>query len=324
MLVTDQQSKLGQPESAVKMDSELVSRPIHFPERRGRTSAETIQAGLEFLAGRWQNGHWQSPWAAGGSAAWLTACVLARLAEMSHQHISHSLQRKIESSLDWLLSRRSPENAWGENCCCAAWAVIALRGHGRTVPAEALDFLRRCRRPDGGFGPAPASANGVRQPSLPDVTAVAVHALDRLDWEAEDFLAAYLEGMGASKAAGSRVSAGLALRFEVCAEILDWREGLASPSLLNQVRQATAGFGNEGVLDRALLLRCLLRLRMQRAWPLAASLRAMQMEDGSWSERDDHKILATVTAVSALVLAESQPGLYFGSDLPLPRRLHQL
>jgi len=84
------------------------------------------------------------------------------------------------------------------------------------------------------------------------------------------------------------------------------------------------GFSNDGALDRALLLRCLLRLGMQRAWTLAAILRTMQTEEGSWSEHDGQKIIATVTAVSALVLGESQPGLYFGSDLPLPRRLHNL
>jgi hypothetical protein len=98
---------------------------------------------------------------------------------------------------------------------------------------------------------------------------------------------------------------------------------MASAALLNQVRQLVAGFGNESALDRALLLRCMLHLRMQRAWSLAAGLRAMQMEDGSWWEHDGQKIIATVAAVSALVLGESQPGLYFGSDLPSPRRFHQ-
>ena len=82
------------------------------------------------------------------------------------------------------------------------------------------------------------------------------------------------------------------------------------------------------------MLRCLLRMRQQRAWLVAAHLRVLQAEDGSWPGRerpkaygisqfelDDRRVLATATAVSALALAEFQPGLYFGSDLPAPRRL---
>jgi hypothetical protein len=185
----------------------------------------------------------------------------------------------------------------------------------------ALEFLRACRQFDGGFAPCPAESSSRRQSSVPEITAVAVSALGQLDWATEDFLASSLRSQDGRSTSVNR----LASRLLVCSEILDWREGMASASLLNQVRQLASGFGNESALDRALLLRCLLRLRMQRAWSLMAGVRAMQSEDGSWSQHqhDGQKIIATVTAVSALVLGESQPGLYFGSDSPLPRRLHQ-
>jgi hypothetical protein len=329
--VTDQQPKLGEP--AFAASRELSSQPdlrpsppkpggpgtpVRWTERRGRTSAEAIKAGLNFLSASWQEGYWQdSPLALGGSDVRVTSCVLARLSELPTECRSHSLQRKIESSLDWLTQSRSREGSWGsrpgeDDANSTAWAILALCAHGRAVPAAALDFLLRCRQFDGGFASIPAGE------SASEITAVAVRAVGQLDWATEDFLSAYLRSGAASPGSTRR-----SLRFHICAEILDWPEGLASATLLNQVRQIAAGFGNEGAIDRALLLRCLLRLRMQRAWSLAAGLRAMQMDDGSWSEHEAHKILATVTAVSALVLGECQPGLCFGSDLPLPRRLHQ-
>ena len=321
--MTDQQPKLGQlPEL-----SGDFALPLGNSERRvGRTSGQAIKAGLDFLGTRWQDGYWQdssSLLPAAGSDAWVTSCVLARLAELSPRYKSHSLQRKIESSLDWLMRVRTPQGGWGsqsgdDDSNSTAWAIVALRAHGwsRAVPGPALDFLRRCRRFDGGFAASSIDVNSA-QPGVAEITAVAVRALDQLNWATEDFLAGYLRGAGPA-APGRRTA-----RFHVCAGILDWRDGLASTWLLNQVGQAAAGLGNESALDRAMLLRCLFRLRSQRAWSLAAGLRAMQMEDGSWSEHHDQKIMATVNAVSALALGESQPGLYFGSDLPLPRRLHQ-
>ncbi len=319
--MTDQQPKLGQPAAPLSTSRELEGEPVRWPQQRGRTGGEAIKAGLGFLAARWQDGRWQDsslPFC--GSDVWVTSCVLARLGELPADYKSHSLQRKIESSLDWLMCVRSAEGCWGSRAGAeaevnsTAYAIVALRAHGRAVPAVALDFLKQCRRFDGGFASDPA-----RRESVPETTAVAVRALGELNWATEDFLSAYLRN-----SSGPASSARRAVRFQVCSGILDWREGLAPTSLLNQVRQVAAGFGNDGALDRALLLRCLQRLRMQRAWSLAAGLRAMQLDDGSWSDHDDDKILATVTAVSALVLGESQPGLYFGSDLPLPRRLQQL
>jgi hypothetical protein len=150
-----------------------------------------------------------------------------------------------------------------------------------------------------------------------------------MDDAVEDFLASFLFG----------AASGIALRpasgYSVCAEILDCETGIASPLLLNQAARVATQLGKGGPMEQALLLRCLLRLRNQKAWPLAANLRAMQTEEGSWralagglskdSQRrgDDAEIITTAAAVSALVMAEFQPGLYFGSDQPSPRRLQE-
>jgi len=316
--MTDQQPKLGpQP---LELNRDAATRPA-MAERPRRNIGDAIQAGLGFLDARW-NGHWeQSSLLPRAAEVRCTACILSRLAEIPAQYKSQSLERKTESSLDWLRQKLGPQGSWGPgpegDAISNAWAILALRGYRRAIPATALDFLRRCRRFVGGFATSSVAQDGAQLVSCPEATAVSVRALGDLDWGAEDYLAAWL------RSAASATSGGRASQFYVCSEVLDWGEGKASPSLLSVVQQVAAGFGNDGAFDRALLLRCLLRLRMQRAWAVAAGLRAMQIEDGAWGEQDDRKTLATVTAVSALVLAESQPGLYFGSDLPLPRRLQQ-
>lgn len=114
----------------------------------------------------------------------------------------------------------------------------------------------------------------------------------------------------------------------VCSEILDWEKGLAPLALLNQARQLTSTLQTESAFEQALLLRCLVRLGLNRAWTLAACLRDAQLDDGSWLSAappslGDNRIIPTVTAVSALALGDVQPGLYFGSGLPRPRRLQE-
>jgi hypothetical protein len=149
---------------------------------------------------------------------------------------------------------------------------------------------------------------------------LAVQALGFLDDDAETFLVTCLQS------AGSRMASPLT----ICLAILEWDQGVAPPSLVNQACQLAARFAPETVMEQALLLHSLTRLRLNRAWTLAASLRAAQLNDGSWPgpsmaplNSDNENIIPTVTAVSALVLGESQPGLYFGSDLPHPRRLYE-
>jgi hypothetical protein len=182
-------------------------------------------------------------------------------------------------------------------------------------------MIQSCRRPDGGFAAHPGQ---VFRQSAPDTSALAVRALGQTDSAAEDFFASRLQAV-------DRGSCQATSHYMAFSEILDWEPGLASPYLLDKVRRLTPDFAWGSVMNQALLLRCLARLRNRRAWLLAAALRAVQKEDGSWSDlepaqsaaqanRLDTRILPTVTAVSALVLVELQPGLYFGSDSPLPPR----
>lgn len=287
-----------------------------------RTNAEAIAAGLAYLLQQRQNGRWghlHLPW--GMSDSRVTACVLARLGELPPLFMSPALQRATADSLDWLEQARTPDGGWGypgeDDVESTAWAVIALRRHRRQVPDSALELIRRCRRADGGFAYRPEAGN-----SAVESTALAILAL------------------GAGETASARDAAGFisswlgsdGIRLEsplfVCSGILDWEKGLAPLALLNQACQLTASVQAENALEQALLLRCLVRLRLNRAWTLAAGLRATQLEDGSWPSvagagLDDKRIIPTATAVSALVLGDYQPGLYFGSDLPRPRRLHE-
>jgi hypothetical protein len=214
-----------------------------------------------------------------------------------------------------------------------AWAVTALRQHGRPVPQEALDLIQRCRRSDGNFAMHPISANNaVSGPGAADITAIAVRALSAVDAASSEFLAAHLRTD--VETSHGRISSA----FFVSSTLMDWEPCMAPWFVVNAVRQLVAQQEAEGAWEQALLLRCRMRLRLQSAWPLAAGLRRLQRADGSWpgSTRlmtfpivsgaphpdehfDEEGILATATALSALAIGDLQPGLYFGSDLPFRR-----
>jgi len=292
-----------------------------------RNTSQAITAGLQYLLSQRRGRHW-GPF---GGEQQVTACVLARLGELPSQYLSHSLRQQVLESVDWLSRVRTPDGGWGspngDDAETTAWTLIALRRHGHALPEQALSLMRRCRRMDGGFAHSPKTDR--EELGAPEVTALAARALGTMDSATEDFLTSFLYG------AASGITLRPASAFSVCAEILDCETGIASPFLLNQSARVVAQLGrsNDEPLQQALLLRCLVRLRDQKAWPLAANLRAMQTEDGSWQARShshdghwhagDKSMITTATAVSALVLADFQPGLYFGSDLPLPRRLQE-
>jgi hypothetical protein len=270
---------------------------------------------MRYLLSQRRNGHWEGF----GAEPLGTACVLARLGGLPSGFIDRSLQRMIDESLDWLVDARTATGGWScgivDDAETTAWALIALRRNGRATPVSALKLLDRCRRPDGGFA---ACAQG--GPGDPEATALAIQALGSLDPAAETFLLTCLQSDGTR----------LASPLGVCLAILEWEKGLATLSLLNQACQLTARFAAESAMEQALLLHCLVRLRLNRAWTQAANLRAAQRDDGSWPgpslaplNSDDKNIIPTVTAISALLLGESQPGLYFGSDLPRARRLYE-
>ncbi|HKF23998.1 MAG TPA: prenyltransferase/squalene oxidase repeat-containing protein [Candidatus Angelobacter sp.] len=298
-----------------------------------RTNGDAIRAGLGFILSRQQGRCWQDlNLPSGEGDVRLTACVLARLADLPLHYITPRLQQQMDQALDWLLQARFPNGGWGsgfgeDDAETTAWAVLALRGHRRApAPSGALELLRCCRRLDGGFAARPADSLDADSclKSTPEITALALRALGEADPAGQGFLSSYL----------ALASSRPAISLLVCSEILNWGRGLAAPSLLDHVAQCAALAVPTGATEQALLLHCLLRLRLKKAWPLAAELRARQAENGSWPMRErprsfslpqleleDRRVLATATAVSALAMAEFQPGLYFGSDLPVPQRL---
>jgi hypothetical protein len=312
-----------------------------------RSTQESILAGLEYIFASREEGHWNDFSKLGeGQKTWVTACCLTRLAELPANFISSDFRVKLEESLDWLMQARSPDDLWSAtsdsegDADTTAWAVLALRRHGRTPPPAALEFISRCQRPNGGFAAYPESSqvDAIYKLSAPDTTVIALKALGTTNSAAEEFLATRLQ----TDTTGSWHR--LASRFQLWSEMLDMEEGLVSWFLLNRVGQSTTQDAAENAFERSLLLRCLFRLRVQRAWAEAAALRNLQLLDGSWpgSARigpampgalvqqkshspivDDKRILTTVSAVSALAMGESQPGLYFGSDRPHPRKFNE-
>jgi hypothetical protein len=341
--VTDQQSELDR--QTRKSDKRLAeNREIAPTSAQRGAGADAIAAGLEFLFSVRQQNLWTlHPPAPTESAAWVTAYVLVRLGEIPAEHISSSQRQQIGESLDWLLETRTPRGGWGfgaagssDDADSTAWAVMALRQHGRPVPNEALELIRRCRRSDGGFALAPTSSETGRpsddsSASAPDVTAIAVRALASIDAASSEFLASNL------RTDLQKTRCRLASRFFVSSTLLDWEPGMAPWFVVNAVRQLTCQHPSEGAWEQALLLRCMMRLRIQTAWTILADLRSLQQADGSWPGSamlvplcpvpadhsgphfDEQGILATATALSALAMVDLQPGLYFGSDLPFRR-----
>jgi len=308
---------------------------------RRNFNGEAISAGLHWLSAAQRHDHWTDPNILdGASDICVTACVLARLGEAPAGFISYSLRQQIERSLDWLERARVAGQGWsgtssGEpDSFTTSWAMLALRSHGRSVPRTSLDLLLRCRQPNGGFSAYPQGAcvDRTYNASSPEITVTALRALSMCDSVAEAFLASQLRGETAGNACGR------AARLYICSEVLDWESGLGSWPLLDRISQCIAASAIQNSYEQALVLRSLLRLRNQKAWAAGAALREAQLDDGSWpavavsgplmySSADVSagrfaglSIMATVTAISALVLSEWQPGLYFGSDLPLPRR----
>jgi hypothetical protein len=280
---------------------------------RRPANAEAVAAGLDYLANRHENGRWSD--IRGPQFDLInSACILAFLSEVSPSTVGPGLRQNMNESLDWLVEAHTPNGGWKgssgkEEAGPTAWSILALKRNGRKVPQSAIDLLWRCRGRDGGFvhhHPEGPDASAL------ELTALAVQALGHIDSDAERFLCGRLQSEGAKPAE----------QFAASAAILDCEKSLVPFPLLNQACQVTAGIYPVRAHDQALLLRCLLRLRLTRAWELADGLRASQRIDGSWPGiAGDHGV-ATAAASSALAMFEAQPGLYFGSDLPRPRRLH--
>jgi hypothetical protein len=268
----------------------------------------------------------------------VTACVLARLAELPSAYLSDDLKSRVAESLVLLEQSHVPGSGWsrdGSNqgdAFTTAWAIIALRAQRRPVPRSAVNFLLACRQANGGFSAYPKAQEPDHNLSSAEVTVTVLRALNMCDRDAGDFLTSRLRNELSSTLAGK------SSRFYLCSEILDWEGGLAPWPLLNLVSQSAVQFDLESAYDQALLLRILLRLRNQRAWLAAAALRKMQLPDGSWPvtalpqlygpaqagrdplSSENARLISSVTSLTALVLNETQPGLYCHSDLLGVRR----
>jgi hypothetical protein len=313
--VTDQQSELDRWTSQPSRDA-ADSRP-------SGASAEAIAAGLKFVFAQrreaaWSLGSSLSP----ESTAWVTAYVLARLGEIPSHHLCFTQRQKIEQSLDWLAQERTPQGGWSfaghgspDDADTTAWAVTALRQHGRPVQQGALQLIHRCRRPDGGYTTRPEALENITRSSAADVTAIAVRALCAIDAASSEFLAAHLQTN--AEAGHGRVRSALF----VSSTLMDWEPCMAPWFVVNAVRQLVQQEA-EGTWEQALLLR-----RLQRAngsWPGSACLASLCASSNESAVRpseyfDEDGVLATVTALSALAIGDQQPGLYFGSDLPFRR-----
>jgi hypothetical protein len=319
--VTNQQQKLGG-----LAEPEIVSRIEPGPALLAQVSNEAIAAGVWFLSSQWRGRKWSC--SRNGSDVWTTAYILARLGELPPDFLTLRLRQQMEDSLDWLAETQTPGGGWSfapeeamDDAGCTAWAVLAFRQHGRPVSNFARGFLRRRHQPDGTFAAHPykVSAPEGGRIGLP-ATAIVIRALGTVTSSSCELLEQGLRA--ASLRQGAQVSGLFA-----CSDILDWQPGATPLSLLNEVRQAVGRFTAKSALEQALLLRCLVRLRLKSSWAVAAELGQAQQGDGSWSGTSagtpamfpDDPVVSTATAVSALAMRELQPGLYFGADLPYRR-----
>lgn len=297
---------------------------------------QSIEAGLKFLASRHHGRRWSS--VRKGHDAGTTAYIVARLGELPPGSFGNRLRGKIEDSLDWLLEIQTSGGGWSsapeetmDDANSTAWAILALRQHGRRVPEAAQAFLRRCRRPDGAFAIHPQEANisGAANGSQLLITALAIRALGIVTSSSSDLLEESLR----AKPQQLFQTQGLL----VCSTILDWQASATPLSLLNEVQQSVRRLSARTALEQALLLRCLARLRMRETWIVADELDRAQQADGSWggdvlpsaspAESSllvlEDSLVTSATAVSALAMRNLQPGHYFGSDLPF-RRLDEV
>ena len=316
----DVQSNLGSAQE--RPSRHLGPGSPQMGRTRRNNNVQAITAGMAFILSEQCNGYWSDSNLPGGAEVLTTAYVLARLGEVPYDLLSDAMRLQIRNALNWLIAARSPSGGWGRwvgaecDIETTAWAVIALRRHRCRVSAEDLYALRLCHQ---------SGSSGT-----PDVCAVAANGLAELDVECSDRLVSWLIEPASS---GSRVQTPL----YACSAILELGPVKASRSLLESVRDVASRYEPESVLEQALLLRCLFQLGLQRAWWVADDLRSTQLPDGSWpasvraypetrrgaSALDENRIFTTTTAISALAMANSQPGLFFGSEGLIPRRLYE-
>jgi hypothetical protein len=312
-----------------------ASRPApndlsRIPLLKPRDNQAAIAAGLDFLFAGRRHHDWvdfsslQDP-----SDTWVTAFVLAQMAEIPGAWIGNVREQQVRQSLKWLLSVQGSDGGWGlslraeSDAESTAWAIRALRGYDQRVPESAVRFIERCRRSDGGIGPyAPESPSGrAWTVGSPDVTALAISVLgssggapiDAPDPAAADFLrSCWLQTNRPLPA--FRVQS----RFYACALLLALDAPEGSWPVLEKLCELMSWNKADNAFDQAMLLRCLTGLQIQKSASVASGLRRMQRPDGGWpasalitvapgrtsgtetGNTDDKRIVTTVAAIAAL------------------------
>src|SRR6476620_2872975 len=135
----------------VEVEPEIVPGRISPAPLPPHGTIQSIEAGLKFLASRHHGRRWSS--VRKGRDAGTTAYIVARLGELPAGSFGYRLWDKIEDSLNWLLEIQTSGGGWSsapeettDDANSTAWAILALRQHGRRAPEPAQAFLRRCRR----------------------------------------------------------------------------------------------------------------------------------------------------------------------------------
>src|SRR5512146_3020534 len=152
-----------------------------------RTTQESIMAGLKFVFSSQEDRHWTDfSSLPAGSEIWVTAYVLARLADIPAEFVTRNFGLRTEESLDWLTDKSKADGTWGAHgelegdADSTAWAVTARRRHGRKTAEPALEFIRKCQLPNGGFAAYPETSrmDGLYKLGSPETTVAALKALE--------------------------------------------------------------------------------------------------------------------------------------------------
>lgn len=291
-----------------------------------------IHRGLQALQSKHAEGHWTDfSLPVGNSDAWVTAYVLARLADVPDRFLTAPLRRMVADALAWLLTQRTPNGGWGYNRLAGddadstSWAIIALQRQGHPVPPSAFAAIHRCLCPAGGVGTYPEGAiagQGWTQ-SVPDVTALAFQALSLFGESARAVFSRW------PRLNGLLPAYWWASPLYTTAALLDCSVESGLPTILQAQHESLTRFVPTNAFDEALWLRCLLKIGHPSARAAARRLVDRQQEDGSWPAaaflrltspevtepwnvmdpgpiyHDRQRVFTTATAVSALGLSRN-------------------
>jgi hypothetical protein len=140
------------------------------PTTDAKAIRRAIERGLTFLTSFCCDRHWEDfSLPVGSSDAWVTAYVLAKLAELPRNLRDFGIESG-RAALDWLAASRTANGGWGyhrdvpDDADSTAWAILALRAWHRPVPHVALDFLESCVSDEGGVATYPRPRLGPRRP----------------------------------------------------------------------------------------------------------------------------------------------------------------